>query len=111
MFKIFESIISKIVTSSALGVFKLVGGPDYTIPNDSCLHSQSQDEDFTFFSFIKLLGEIGLFILFVVILFIQSPLGIVFNTEKISNSVCNVISKFTEKLTVAISPPNAVRKR
>tara|TARA_Y100000992_G_scaffold128613_1_gene84670 strand:+ start:42367 stop:43476 length:1110 start_codon:yes stop_codon:yes gene_type:complete len=110
MFKIFESMISKLVTSSALGVFKLVGGPDYTIPNDSCLNTQSQDEDFSFFSFLKSIGEIGLFILFVVILFIQSPLGIVFNTEKISNSVCNVISKLTEKLTVAISPPTAVRK-
>jgi hypothetical protein len=110
-FKILENVFSRIVSSSTTGVFKMVGGPDYTISNESCIQSASPDEGFTFLSFLKTVGDIGLFILFLVILFIQSPLGIMFNAQKASESACKTVANAVEKVSKTISPPNAVRTK
>jgi hypothetical protein len=56
-------------------------------------------------------GDIGLFILFLVILFIQSPLGIFFNAQKVSESACKTVANAVEKVSKSISPPNAVRTK
>lgn len=111
-FKILENVFSKIVSSSTMGVFKAVGGPDYTVSNDSCIqNAEIEDEGFTFLRFLRILGDIGLFILFLVILFIQSPLGIYFKVQKVSESVCKTVADAVEKVTKTISPPNAVRTK
>lgn len=110
-FKVLENVFSRIVSSSTMGVFKLVGGPDYTVSNESCIENSSPDEGFTFLSFLKILGEIGLFILFLVILFIQSPLGIIFNAQKASESVCKTVADAVDKVSKTISPPDAVRTK
>jgi hypothetical protein len=110
-FKILENVFSRIVSSSTMGVFKLVGGPDYTISNESCVENVAPDEGFTFLSFLRILGDIGLFILFLVILFIQSPLGIFFNAQKVSENVCKTVADAVENMSKTISPPNAVRTK
>ena len=110
-FKILENVFSRIVSSSTTGVFKMVGGPDYTISNESCIENAGQDEGFTFLSFLRILGDIGLFILFLVILFIQSPLGIIFKAQKISENVCKTVADTVNKVSKTISPPDAVRTK
>jgi len=110
-FKILENVFSRIVSSSTTGVFKMVGGPDYTISNESCIENIGTDEGFTFLSFLRILGDIGLFILFLVILFIQSPLGIMFKAQKVSENACKTIANGIEKISKTISPPDLIRTK
>ena len=110
-FKVLENAISRIVSSCTTTVFNVFGGPDYTISNESCIENSDSDEGFTFLSFLRSLADGGLFILFLVILFVQSPLGMIFNAQKVSESVCKTVSDAVDKVSKTISPPDAVRSK